>query len=100
MPGARASQRMPDPLGLSSRFVSDGLQPTGMVRAETVVPGGDTHRVFVREIWLRFDEPMGDLCAHLIMFNSLEPVQRLDFAGTQQIPSWIALGEDLRHRSG
>jgi urea carboxylase-associated protein 2 len=62
------------------------------VWAETVAPGGYSHRVLARGTRFRFDDPTGDACAHLLVFNALEPHERLNVADTQKIPWQAYLG--------
>jgi hypothetical protein len=42
---------------------------------------------------IRLDDPTGDACVHLLMFNAVEPWERLNVADTQKIPWQAYLGE-------
>ncbi|MEU4236857.1 urea amidolyase associated protein UAAP1 [Actinoplanes sp. NPDC026619] len=83
------SEWMPYLPASSSPFVPDGVDPAGLTWAETVAPGGYTHKVLARGTRLRLDDPTGQACAHLIVYNALEPVERLNVADTLKIP-WQA----------
>jgi len=76
----------------SSPFAPPGVDPGTLVWAETVAPGGYTHKVLARGSRLRLDDPTGDACAHLVVHNALEPTERLNVADTQKIPWQAYLG--------
>jgi urea carboxylase-associated protein 2 len=57
-----------------------------------VAAGGYTHKVLARGTHLRFDDPTGEACAHLLVYNALEPWERLNVADTQKIPWQAYLG--------
>lgn len=57
--------------------------------AETVAPGGYTHLRVARGTRIRFGDPTGDACASVLLFNAVEPWERLNVADTQKIP-WQA----------
>jgi uncharacterized protein len=73
----------------SSPFTPAGIDPATLTWAETVAPGGYTHKVLARGSRLRLDDPTGQACAHLLVYNALEPVERLNVADTLKIP-WQA----------
>lgn len=77
----------------TSPFAPQGIDPSDLTWAETVAPGGYTHRVVARGTRIRFDDPTGDACAHVLVFNALEPWERLNVADTQKIPWQAYLGE-------
>ncbi|MFF4397044.1 urea amidolyase associated protein UAAP1 [Streptomyces sp. NPDC001480] len=83
-----------------SPYRPPGVEPAALVWAETVAPGGYTHKVLARGSRLRFDDPTGDACAHLLLFNALEPVERLNVADTLKIPWQAYLGENHPLLSG
>ena len=76
----------------TSPFTPDGVDPAELVWAETVAPGGYTHRVLARGTRFRFDDPTGDACANLLVYNALEPWERLNVADTQKVPWQAYLG--------
>ena len=75
----------------------DGELPAGVDRdaltwAETVAGGGYTSKVLARGTTLRLEDPAGDACAHLLVFNAAEPWERLNVADTVKIPWQAYLG--------
>ncbi|MFC5220001.1 urea amidolyase associated protein UAAP1 [Streptomyces coerulescens] len=90
--GGQAGEWMPYLPASASPHCPPGVDPAALVWAETVAPGGYTHKVLARGSRLRFDDPTGDACAHLLLFNALEPVERLNVADTQKIPWQAYLG--------
>ncbi|AEY86525.1 hypothetical protein SHJG_1248 [Streptomyces hygroscopicus subsp. jinggangensis 5008] len=98
--GGQAGTWMPYLPASGSPYCPPGVDPAALVWAETVAPGGYTHKVLARGTRLRFDDPTGDACAHLLLFNALEPVERLNVADTQKIPWQAYLGENHPLLSG
>lgn len=98
--GGQTSEWMPYLPASSSPLCPPGTDPSSLTWAETVAPGGYTHKVLARGSHLRFDDPGGDACAHVVMFNALEPVERLNVADTQKIPWQAYLGVDHPLLSG
>jgi urea carboxylase-associated protein 2 len=90
--GGQTSAWMPYLPARTSPQVPDGVDPTALVWAETVAPGGYTHKVLARGTRLRLDDPTGEACAHLLVYSALEPVERLNVADTQKIPWQAYLG--------
>lgn len=90
--GGQTSPWMPYLPASTSPFCPAGVDPATLVWAETVAPGGYTHKVLAAGSRLRFDDPTGDACAHVIVYNALEPVERLNVADTQKIPWQAYLG--------
>lgn len=76
----------------SSPMAPADVDPATLTWAETVAPGGYTHKVVARGTRIRFEDPDGDTCAHVVLFNALEPVERLNVADTQKIPWQAYLG--------
>lgn len=90
--GNRTSDWMPYVPASSSPYVPDGVDPAAVTWAETVAPGGYAHRVVARGTRIRLDDVTGDACAHIVLFNALEPWERLNVADTQKIPWQAYLG--------
>jgi urea carboxylase-associated protein 2 len=90
--GGQTSDWMPYLPASSSPFCPAGVDPAALVWAETVAPGGYTHLVLAAGTRFRFDDPTGDACAHLLAYNALQPVERLNVADTQKIPWQAYLG--------
>lgn len=98
--GGQTSEWMPYLPASSSPFCPDGVDPAKLTWAETVAPGGYTHKVLARGSRLRLDDPTGEACAHVLVFNALEPVERLNVADTQKIPWQAYLGANHPLLSG
>ncbi|MER7481614.1 urea amidolyase associated protein UAAP1 [Streptomyces sp. NPDC126510] len=98
--GGETGEWMPYLPASSSPHRPPDVDPAALVWAETVAPGGYTHKVLARGSRLRFDDPTGDACAHLLLFNALERVERLNVADTQKIPWQAYLGENHPLLSG
>lgn len=90
--GGQTSEWMPYLPASSSPFRPEGVDASALTWAETVAPGGYTHKVLARGTRIRFDDPTGDACAHVIVYNALEPVERLNVADTVKIPWQAYLG--------
>jgi urea carboxylase-associated protein 2 len=88
--GGQTSDWMPYLPASSSPYRPAGVE--ALTWAETVAPGGYTHKVLARGTRIRFDDPTGDACAHVIVYNALEPVERLNVADTVKIPWQAYLG--------
>ncbi|MCY1696387.1 urea amidolyase associated protein UAAP1 [Curtobacterium sp. SL109] len=86
------SEYMPWLPASTSPFVPEGVDPADLVWAETVAPGGYTHRVLARGSRIRLDDPTGDACANTVVYNAIEPWERLNVADTQKIPWQAYLG--------
>ena len=76
----------------SSPFVPDGVDAARLAWAETVAPGGYTHVRVARGTRIRLDDPTSDACAHVVLFNAVEPGERLNVADTVKIPWQAYLG--------
>ena len=96
----QTSEWMPYLPASSSPFCPDEVDPAQLTWAETVAPGGYTHKVLARGSRLRLDDPTGEACAHVLVFNALEPVERLNVADTQKIPWQAYLGANHPLLSG
>src|SRR6185437_8943870 len=64
----------------TSPHIPAGVDPSSLVWAETVAPGGYTHKVLARGTRIRFEDPSGLACAHILLYNALEPWERLNVA--------------------
>ena len=76
-----------------SPHIPAGVEPALLTWAETVAPGGYAHKVLARGTRIRFDDPTGLACAHVIVYNALETGERLNVADTVKIPWQAYLGE-------
>ena len=91
--GDGTSEWMPHLPASSSPYPPDGVAPATLTWAETVAPGGYTHRRLARGSRLRLEDVTGDACAHVVVLNAVEPSERLSVADTQKIPWQAYLGE-------
>lgn len=71
--GGRTSEWMPYLPASSSPHPPSEVDPASLTWAETVAPGGYTHRVISRGTRLRLDDVTGDANAHMLLFNAREP---------------------------
>jgi urea carboxylase-associated protein 2 len=90
--GGRTADAMPYLPAGTSPFVPDGVAQDRLVWAETVAPGGYTHRVVARGTRIRLDDPTGDACAHVFLLRAGAPFERLNVADTVKIPWQAYLG--------
>ncbi|WP_026926363.1 urea amidolyase associated protein UAAP1 [Granulicoccus phenolivorans] len=65
--------------------VPAGIDPATLVWAERVAGGNYTHKVLARGTLLQLTDLTGDACAHVLLYNALEPVERLNVADTQKV---------------
>ncbi len=79
-----------------------GVDPALLTWAETVAPGGYTHKVVARGTRLRLDDVTGDACAHVLLLSALDPWERLNVADTQKIPwqAYVGTGHPLLSGEG
>jgi len=77
----------------TSPHVPVGVEASALTWAETVAPGGYTHKAVARGTRIRFDDPTGLACAHVLVYNALETTERLNVADTVKIPWQAYLGE-------
>ncbi|MFT4083843.1 MAG: DUF1989 domain-containing protein [Nocardioides sp.] len=92
---ARAGQTsawMPYLPASSSPHCPVDVDPATLTWAETVAPGGYTHKIVARGTRIRLEDPTGEACAHVVVYNALETVERLNVADTQKIPWQAYLG--------
>ncbi|QGF23135.1 urea amidolyase associated protein UAAP1 [Raineyella fluvialis] len=88
----RRAEAMPYLPAASSPYVPAGVDPEGLVWAETVAGGNYTHKVVAAGTHVRLEDVEGTACAHLLLFNALEPWERLNVADTMKIPWQAYLG--------
>jgi urea carboxylase-associated protein 2 len=90
--GGDMADAMPYVPAATSPFVPDGIPAEALTWAETVAPGGCTHRVVARGTRIRLDDPTGDACAHIFLLRADAPHERLNVADTVKIPWQAYLG--------
>ncbi len=91
--GTGSSEWMPYLPASSTPYPPAGVDPSTLTWAETVAPGGYTHRRLARGSRMRLEDLTGDACAHVVVFNALAPWERLNVADTQKIPWQAYVGE-------
>jgi uncharacterized protein len=86
----------------TSPHIPAGVEPDALTWAETVAPGGYTHKVLARGSRIRFDDPTGSACANVVLFNALETTERLNVADTVKIPwqAYVGAGHPLLSGDG
>ena len=62
-----------------------GLDPDRLVWAETVHGGTSTHLAIARGTTMRLTDLDGDACAHVLVYNAHDPVERLSVADTVRL---------------
>ncbi|MET0829491.1 MAG: urea amidolyase associated protein UAAP1 [Microbacterium sp.] len=85
-----------------SPFAPAGIDAARLTWAETVAPGGYAHLRAARGTRIRLDDPTGDACAHVVLFNAVEPGERLNVADTVKIPwqAYLRTGHPLLSGDG
>lgn len=71
-----------------------GVAPADLVWAETVAGGNYTHLRVARGTHLRLTDLAGAACAHLLLFNAVQPGERLNVADTTKVAWQAYLGRD------
>jgi uncharacterized protein len=90
--GGKVADAMPYLPASSTPFPPPGVEPSTLTWAETVAGGNYTHRVIARGTRIRLEDVSGEACAHVLIFNALEPWERLNVADTVKIPWQAYLG--------
>lgn len=86
----------------SSPFCPADVDPDALTWAETVAPGGYTHKIIARGTRLRFEDVDGEACAHVVLYNALEPWERYNAADSVKIPwqAYLSTGHPLLSGDG
>ena len=100
--GTGSSDWMPYLPASATPHPPEGVDPATLTWAETVAPGGYTHKVLARGSRIRLEDVTGDACAHVLVLNALEPWERLNVADTQKIPwqAYVGAGHPLLSGEG
>jgi uncharacterized protein len=85
----RVAEAMPYLPASSTPFPPPGVDADLLVWAETVAAGGYTHKVLARGSRIRLEDVTGEACAHVLLYNAVEPWERLNVADTMKI-AWQA----------
>jgi urea carboxylase-associated protein 2 len=70
-----------------------GVDPSSLLWSERVAGGGYGHKVLARGTRLRLTDVTGDACVSLLLYNALEPHERLNVADTVKVQWQIYAGE-------
>lgn len=89
---ATVSEWMPFVPASSSPFAPTDVDTDALTWAEVVAPGGYTHLRVARGTRIRLEDVTGDASASVVVFNALNPQERLNVADTQKIPWQAYLG--------
>jgi urea carboxylase-associated protein 2 len=87
--GGRSADAMPYLPASSTPYPPPGVDIAALTWAETVAGGNYTHQVVARGTRIRLADVTGEACAHVLLYNALEPWERLNVADTVKIP-WQA----------
>lgn len=87
--GGRVADAMPYLPASSTPYPPPGVDKGALTWAETVAGGNYTHLAVARGTRLRLTDVTGEACAHVLLYNALEPWERLNVADTVKI-GWQA----------
>ena len=90
--GGKVAEAMPYLPASSTPFPPPGVSLDALTWAETVAAGNYAHKVVARGTRVRLEDVTGDACAHVLVYNALEPWERLNVADTVKIPWQAYLG--------
>ena len=71
--GGKVADAMPYLPASSSPFPPPGVDIATLTWAETVAGGNYAHKVVARGTRVRLEDVTGDACAHVLVYNALEP---------------------------
>src|ERR1700761_8797254 len=100
--GGREDDAMPYLPASSTPSPPPGVEPSALTWAETVAGGNYTHKVVARGTRIRLEDVTGEACAHLIVYNAMEPWERLNVADTVKIgwQAYLTTGHPLLSGDG
>ena len=87
--GGRVADAMPYLPASGTPYPPPGVDKAALTWAETVAGGNYTHKVVARGTRIQLTDVTGEACAHVLLYNALEPWERLNVADTVKIP-WQA----------
>ena len=98
----RVADAMPYLPASSTPYPPAGVDEEELTWAETVAGGNYTHQVVARGTRIRLTDVTGEACAHLLLYNALEPWERLNVADTVKIPwqAYLTTGHPLLSGDG
>jgi uncharacterized protein len=100
--GGQVADAMPYLPASSTPYPPPGIEPSTLTWAETVAGGNYTHKVVARGTRIRLEDVTGAACAHVLLYNVLEPWERLNVADTMKIPwqAYLTTGHPLLSGDG
>jgi uncharacterized protein len=100
--GGKVADAMPYLPASSTPFPPPGVELPALTWAETVAGGNYTHKVIARGTRVRLEDVSGEACAHTLLYNALEPWERLNVADTVKIPwqAYLGVGHPLLSGDG
>jgi urea carboxylase-associated protein 2 len=100
--GGKVAGAMPYLPASSTPCPPAGVAPDTLTWAETVAGGNYTHKVLARGTRLQLADVTGEACAHVLLYNALEPWERLNVADTVKIPwqAYLTTGHPLLSGDG
>ena len=100
--GGKVAEAMPYLPASSTPFPPPGVDIATLTWAETVAGGNYAHKVVARGTRVRLEDVTGDACAHVLVYNALEPWERLNVADTVKIPwqAYLRAGHPLLSGDG
>jgi uncharacterized protein len=87
--GGGVADAMPYLPASSTPYPPPGVDPSALTWAETVAGGSYSHKVVARGTRILLADVTGHACAHVLLYNALEPWERLNVADTVKI-GWQA----------
>jgi uncharacterized protein len=100
--GGKVAGAMPYLPASSTPYPPPGIDPATLTWAETVAGGNYTHKVLARGTRVKLDDVTGEACAHVLLYNALEPWERINVADTVKIPwqAYLTTGHPLLSGDG
>ena len=100
--GGRVADAMPYLPASSTPYPPPGVDKAKLTWAETVAAGNYTHQVVARGTRIQMMDVTGEACAHVLLYNALEPWERLNVADTVKIgwQAYLTTGHPLLSGDG
>jgi uncharacterized protein len=100
--GGRSAAAMPYLPASSTPYPPPGVDKAALTWAETVAGGNYTHKVVARGTRIQLTDVTGEACAHVLLYNALEPSERLNVADTVKIgwQAYLTTGHSLLSGDG
>src|SRR5579859_6696715 len=100
--GGQVADAMPYLPASSTPYPPAGVDKATLTWAETVAGGNYTHLAVARGTRIRLTDVTGEACAHVLLYNALEPWERLNVADTVKIgwQAYLTTGHPLLSGDG